>query len=52
MHHELPVRPSYDWQPPEELYERIICLSSTIFKKALSDEERKTIVERYPDIAA
>ncbi|KAI8574932.1 hypothetical protein K450DRAFT_264082 [Umbelopsis ramanniana AG] len=48
--HELPVRPSYDWQPPQELYDRIGSLSSPIFKQTLSDEERKSIVERYPPI--
>jgi len=48
--HDLPVRPSYDWQPPQELYERIGSLSNPIFKQTLSDEERKTIVERYPAI--
>ena len=48
--HDLPVRPSYDRQPPQELYERIGSLSNPIFKQTLSDEERKTIVERYPAI--
>ena len=48
--HDLPVRPSYDWQPPQELYERIGSLSNPIFKQTLSDEERKTIVERYSAI--
>jgi hypothetical protein len=48
--HDVPVRPSYDWQPPQELYEHTGSLSNPIFKQTLSDEERKTIVERYPAI--
>jgi hypothetical protein len=48
--HELPVRPSYEWQPPQELYERVGSLSSPIFKQMLSDEDRKSIIEKYPAI--
>jgi hypothetical protein len=48
--HELPVRPSYEWQPPQDLYDRVGSLSSPIFKQMLSDEERRSIIERYPAI--
>ena len=49
--HDLPVRPNYDWQPPQELYTRIRrSLSNPIFKQTLSDEERKRIIEQYPAI--
>ncbi|KAG2171881.1 hypothetical protein INT44_006110, partial [Umbelopsis vinacea] len=46
--HELPVRPSYEWQPPQELYTRVRSLSNPIFKQTLTNEERKGIIERYP----
>jgi hypothetical protein len=48
--HELPVRPSYERQPPQELYGRVRSLSNPIFKQTLSDEERKSIIEQYPTI--
>jgi hypothetical protein len=47
---DLSVRPSYDWQPLQLLFEHVLSLSSHIFKQTLSDDERKAIVERYPAI--
>lgn len=48
--HDLPVRPNYDWQPPQEVYTRVRSLINPIFKQTLSDEERKHIIEQYPAI--
>ena len=48
--HDLPIRPSYDWQPDALLYERIHSLANPIFHQNLSDEDRKAIIEKYPAI--
>jgi hypothetical protein len=48
--HDLPVRPSYDWQPDPLLYDRIPSLAHPIFYQTLPDDERKAIIERYPSV--
>ncbi|KAG2171247.1 hypothetical protein INT43_004101 [Umbelopsis isabellina] len=37
-------------KPSQELYDRVGSLSSPIFKQTLSDEERRSIIERYPAV--
>ncbi|KAI8574988.1 hypothetical protein K450DRAFT_263847 [Umbelopsis ramanniana AG] len=48
--HELPVRPSYEWQPDQTLLQRIPSLSSSLFHQTLPDTDRRNIVKRYPTI--
>ncbi|KAI9262422.1 hypothetical protein BDA99DRAFT_438682 [Phascolomyces articulosus] len=48
--HSLRVRPSYTWSPSPFLSE-ILQLDSSMFPtKMLTDEERKKIIDQYPNI--
>ncbi|KAI9314654.1 hypothetical protein BX666DRAFT_2029523 [Dichotomocladium elegans] len=49
--HDLPTRPRYDWCPAQLLRELIPTLDHLVFGQPLDDEDRKTIVERYPPMA-
>ena len=43
--HDLPARPTFDWQPTGELASLMPTLAQGIFASTLADEECKTIIE-------
>ena len=49
--HDLPTRPQYDWQPSGQLCDLVPTLEHSPFGMSLSDEDRKTLLDRYPPIA-
>ncbi|GAB5594026.1 hypothetical protein Unana1_08926 [Umbelopsis nana] len=49
--HDLPVRPTYDWTPSQELAALMPSRQHDIFRQVLDAETRKIIVEQYPPMA-
>ena len=48
--HDLPVRPSFDWQPGAALAALMPTLDQPLFSSTLLDDECRVIVEHYPAI--
>ena len=44
---ELPARPSYTWQPSEQLYQYAPTLKCNIFESTLTDDDKRAIIDRY-----
>jgi hypothetical protein len=49
--HDLPVRPTYDWTPSQDLAALMPSRQHDIFLQVLDAETRKNIVEQYPPMA-
>ena len=49
--HSMGTRPRYDWSPSDSLMELMELDTPLHTSKALSDSERKTIIEAYPPMA-
>lgn len=49
--HDLPSRPSYEWQPDEHLTARMPTLSLPLFDSTLSNDEKQVIFDRYPPVS-
>lgn len=49
--HDLPARPSYDWQPDTHFQTMIPTLTLPLFERTLSAEEKQLLFDCYPPIS-